>query len=488
MLLMISLDSENADWLREQMDNGNLPNLAALARNGVTREVNTPMLAGVPYTTMYTGLRPADHGFHFPMQWNPKEQRVEPWYTIRLPETVFERMDRAGKRAMVIDVPECPPQKLKNGFAISGVQFRARVLLHEWNTDAARAGRLLARMGRATRADEVFGEVSTTDLHYLRRALLPAPDRLMRAAIDLLRQEPDCLWVNCCGLHMAAHQFLRLPSVREESERRLLEGTRLELARGYDGMVGALLAALPPASRVFVTYAKGMGRVTEWSDLLPAMLRRILGQKDGNQPVTRLRQLLPRSLRRWVAASMSDDRAMRMMANLSTPHAEWKHTRAFCLPTDYPGFIRFNLAGRERAGIVRDREAEGLRQEIAEGLRTFVDTHGEPCVDTVFTSEGLLGPGRRLSWFPDLIIRWRRPAEGAVHHDAARSQKFGEVRRVGQVVGRAGQHTPGAFTILHGPGADRTAPSERVHPEDIPATLLGGIGVGTEGLPGRSFW
>jgi len=71
MLLMVSLDSENAHWLQEHMGNGNLPNLSALARSGRTVEVNAVPLAGIAYPTLYTGHRPADLGCYFPVQWEP---------------------------------------------------------------------------------------------------------------------------------------------------------------------------------------------------------------------------------------------------------------------------------------------------------------------------------------------------------------------------------------------------------------------------------
>jgi len=73
--------------------------------------------------------------------------------------------------------------------------------------------------------------------------------------------------VTCCDCMWPAPVF-HLPSIRDPQLRCELEGTRLELARGYDRMIGSLAEVLPSGSRVFVTYAKGMGRVTAWCDLL----------------------------------------------------------------------------------------------------------------------------------------------------------------------------------------------------------------------------
>ncbi|MBI4904577.1 MAG: hypothetical protein HY820_13125 [Acidobacteria bacterium] len=483
MLLVVSLDSENAEWLRLHMDSGELPNLAALSRSGVHVDVQTPALHGSVYPTLYHGLRPADHGHHFPLEWDPSGQCVVPWGCIPQEQTILERADLAGKRMVVLDPPESNVMHPRNGFCASGIQFRARVLLSSWSSNQTRYNGLLRTLGKSPRADEIFGELSVGDLRYLRSALLSAPERLAKAALDSLRRDaPDCLWLNCVGLHVGGHQFLHLPMIQDKHTRSVLEDTRLDLARGYDRMIGSLMDALPPKSRAMVAYAKGMGPVTQWTDLLPVMLRRILGQPEASQPATLLRRLLPRTLRRWMGNAMDDRQALDMMARLSTPRADWSRTRAFCLPTDYPGFIRFNLRGRERDGIVTAAAERELREEIVAGLRGFTDFDGEPAVECALTPLELVGSGEKLHRFPDLIVRWKqRPGQSS---PGVRSERFGEIRRTAEVIGRSGNHCPGAFAILSGANAT----SGLMQAEDIPATILDGLGVPIADLPGKSFW
>lgn len=482
---MVSLDSENADWLREHMAGGNLPNLAALARSGLSLDVAANLLHGMVYPTLYTGQRPADHGHYYPIQWEPSEQRVTPWGRHPLSGTLFEQADLAGKRLTVLDPPECHPLQLRNGFAASGLQYQARILLHSWSTNQARTARLLERIGPAPRADEVFGQPTIADLEYLSKALLTAPARLSAVSHAVLKDDPpDCLWITFCGLHTAAHQFYDLPWIRDPETRHRLEATRLNLARDYDRLLGSLVQSLPSGSRIFVMFAKGMGRAVHWADLLPEMLRRILGQKEVNQPVSLLRRLVPRSIRRWSAAAMNDEQSMDVLARLSTPRGDWNQTRAFCLPTDFHGHIRINREGRERWGIVRDSDIEGLREEIGEGLRTFTDWNGEPCVEAIRTPAGMLGPGSSLDRFPDLFVHWRQTLSGS--REGVRSPRFGEIRPSGEVFGRSGNHCPGAFAILAGGVPDPSSDSMQV--EDIPATLAAGLGLPAGDLPGRSFW
>ncbi len=485
MLLVVSLDSESQNWLDEQLDSGALPNLSHLARIGTRVPVASVALAGVAYPTLYSGLRPAQHGLHFPVEWSPNEQRVCPWSHAATTPSVFERADGAGARVVVLDPPECPPQHLTHGFAASGIQFRSRVLLPSWSSAPARHALLSSLVKSAPRADEVFGRPSESDLASLQRALLGGPARLAAASLEFLRADPpDCLWVTCCGMHVAAHQFFDLGLLPDSDARRQLETTRLAVARGYDAMLGDVLSALPAGSDVVVFYAKGMDRTNGWVDLLPAMLSSVLGgAREAAEPVSRLRQLVPRSLRSRVATLLSDDMALSVMARLSTPRADWSRTRAFVLPSDGPGFIRFNLSGRERHGIVPEAERRALTEEIRAGLASFTDLDGEPCVQSVREPEELYGMGTHITRFPDLLVFWNQ--KPTLRGGGVRSPKFGEFRRVGVSTGRSGNHAPGSFALLV-PGRSQVTSSAIIQPEDIPATLLSALGLPHNDLPGQS--
>ena len=484
MLLAVNLDSENASWLREHMASGDLPNLAALARSGVTKPVQGVLLNGIAYQVLYTGQPSADLGLYFPVQWVAEQQKVVNAFRLPLPETLFERIERHGRRLVVVDPPECARTPEGHSFVASGIQFRARNLLHSWSNNPARTADLLSGLGPPPRADEIFGGFSIRDAVWLRKALLLAPDRLRTVALRILREDqPDCLWINCCGLHVAGHQFFALPMIRDRALRSELEGTRLDLAKGYDRMLGSLVEALPPGSAVLVFYTKGMAAVKEWSDLLPDMIRRVLSEPEARQPVNLVRWLLPRSARRFVAARMSDERAMDMLAELWSPRADWRRTQAFALPTDAHGFVRLNLRGRERDGIVPDSRVRALKEQLVEGLQSFTDLDGEPCIDSISGPSEYVGEGRRLDCFPDLIVRWRQRLEAP--RGGLRSARFGDLQRRSDVVGRAANHTPEALAIVAGRSCTLQGP---LRTEDFPSSLLHALGIPADDLPGRTVW
>jgi predicted AlkP superfamily phosphohydrolase/phosphomutase len=485
MLLVVSLDSESLIWLDEQMGCGRLPNLAQLARTGSRLPFEAAALPGTAYPTLYTGLRPSDIGLYFPVQWSAEKQRMVPWTELPHPSgSLFEQVDSTGRRIVVLDPPECNPVRLQGSFCASGIQFRARVLLHQWSSDDSRGDALGRLLGPAPRADEVFGRPDTSSLSRLREALIGSPARMAKAALQFLRHEPpDCLWVNCCGMHIAGHQFFNLALLRDDSQRRTLENTRLEVAQRYDTMLGEILSALPAGADVLVFYAKGMRAAYGWQDLLPAMLRRILNEPEARAPVASLRTMVPEPLRRWVADRMPDAKALNVMARLSTPQADWSRTRAFTLASDCPGFVRVNVRGRERNGCVPAARKREVLDEIKAGLATYVDAEGEPCVSRMLTPEELLGTGKAIDSYPDLIVLWaEKPTLGAT---AVHSPQLGELRRAGVASGRSGHHGSGAMAIVVA-GRSASMPVDgAMRCEDVPATILAACGSSTDHLPGR---
>jgi predicted AlkP superfamily phosphohydrolase/phosphomutase len=164
---------------------------------------------------------------------------------------------------------------------------------------------------------------------------------------------------------------------------------------------------------------------------------------------------------------------------------DWGRTRAFALPGDHSGYIRLNLRGRERDGIVEPSEADALMDEIADGLATFRDPDGSPAVATTHRIAQQLGPGARLDRLPDLVVEWSdRPSFGVT---GVSSPRFGHVARRGAGTFRSGNHTPHAWAVVV-PGRSRaTQPSRPPRITDIAATACALLGADTTGLAGASL-
>jgi hypothetical protein len=390
---------------------------------------------------------------------------------------------------VVIDPPESVPQPVRHGFMASGWQFRERVMLPGWVTECDAARELHRRFGESPRTAETFGRPTTEWLLGIYRVLREAPERLLRAAEFFLENDvADVLWISFVGLHLASHQFFDVSTLDSApiaaEDRKCLRNALADLICKYDAVLGRILERLPARSEVLVFCSKGMGPVVGWVDLLPEMLRRVLGAAPVANPVSSLRGRVPRQWRERVAGLMSDRMARELAAKLSTPRADWSCTRAFVLPSDSPGWVRLNLRGREKLGVVSPDEEAALCDEIAAGLSGFTDLDGEPCIRAIVRPREILGDGARLEAFPDVVVQWA--TKPALHGRGVRSARFGEIlRNSSRLTGRSGDHTEGAWVVTAGRGEGLAG--RRAEQYDIPVTVLSSLGLPHDDLPGQSL-
>ncbi|MGH7506144.1 MAG: alkaline phosphatase family protein, partial [Longimicrobiales bacterium] len=108
-VLAIGIDAASPALLERWMDNGTLPNLAALRDRGVTGETRgiDGFFAGSTWPSLYTATNPARHGIHYGVQlragsydyYRPADEDFvhgQPFWS---------RLSHAGRRVAILDVP-----------------------------------------------------------------------------------------------------------------------------------------------------------------------------------------------------------------------------------------------------------------------------------------------------------------------------------------------------------------------------------------------
>ncbi len=493
MICVLQFDAASVRLVERMLAAGELPELAALRERGRHVELDTPAVdfAAGAFYTLYSGREIGDHGLFYPFQWSASEQRARYATAFDAPAPVWELLARAGLRTLAVDPYESRrPREWRAewGKLVCGVGFRDRVVLPRWAApeDVAR------RVPAGPQATEIFGRPHARELLALRRKLVAAPGRVADAALGLLAEERyDLAWLTFSAAHLAGHQFWDLsqlggePSARERTE---LEGALAEVYRAVDEAIGRVVRAVGEEADVIVTSAVGMDVNASRADLLPGMLAAVLsgGPLPDEGPagwIWRLRAGLPTRWRGAIANAIPDRLALELTARLELRGMDWAATRAFAHPADNQGYIRLNLRGRERDGIVDPSEADALMDEIEAGLRTFRDPDGEPAVTDVVRVRELY-PGERAERLPDLSVRWsERPA---TRLDRVISERFGEVRRAGSGSGRSGNHTAGDAWAVLAPGTARhREPSRPARLVDVAATIAALAGADGAGLPGE---
>ena len=147
---------------------------------------------------------------------------------------------------------------------------------------------------------------------------------------------------------------------------------------------------------------------------------------------------------------------------------DWKSSRAFALPNDFPGAIRINLKGREPNGLVEPgAEYEALCDELVREFSALVNpATGRSAVDKVLKSDEVCA-GENRDEFPDLIVVWNREAP----IEALRSERIGTVS--GHLPDRrTGAHLVEGFLIAFGSGIAHGSMVEEATILDIAPTIL----------------
>ncbi len=296
------------------------------------------------------------------------------------------------------------------------------------------------------------------------------------------------MWLTFAGPHQAGHYLGgSLDGIGSPSE----DHAQLEdVYATVDDGLRRVLAALPDDADVIAFAPLGMTANRSRTDLLPRMLAAVLSgsaTRTGTVPggwIWRARALAPAELRAAVTRPLPAPLVRNLTARLHLRGVDWGATRAFALPGDHSGYVRVNVRGRERDGIVDPNDVEALMNELTEGLATFHEEDGAPVVAAVHRIAEELGPGARITQLPDLVVEWSaRPSVGTTR---VHSPRFGTIVRHGNGSARPGNHTPEAWAVIAPGKAVPRAQSRPPMITDIAATacwLLGGDMTGLAGEP-----
>jgi predicted AlkP superfamily phosphohydrolase/phosphomutase len=330
----------------------------------------------------------------------------------------------------------------------------------------------------------------------MRNRLLRAPARAVEVTAALLSEECfDLVWITLSSGHIAGHWFLD-PSRLLKEHLNVEMKTELETTLGdayaaVDEALSHILDVLPSTADIILLSPTSMEPSASRTHLLPGMLQAILSEgrgatkapKAAGNSLWRLRAAIPTDFRAWVARVLPDSLTMEIASRLEMRGVDWTKTRAFVVPSADCGYVRLNLSGRERDGIVDPGEADQLLAKIASGLRTFCDRDGEPAIKKIDFASNSLGLETPFHPFPDLIVHWseRLPPRPAT----VGSPQFGEIGSSGWGSGRTGEHRDGAWALIVPRSSKLKAPTKPAHILDIAPTVCAALGVDTDGLSGQ---
>jgi predicted AlkP superfamily phosphohydrolase/phosphomutase len=466
---MLALDAAEPALLERWCADGTLPNLSRLRQRGCygRLESSARWFAGSQWATFSSGMQPPDHGLYGYLAWRPDRMRAQRPGPEWLPlQSFWREIGRRGRRVVAFDIPMAYAPEPFGGLEI--VNWASHESVGKPLAEPPEVlDSLQQRFGPPLRHPELafplpverllaLGDQQVTVTEHMTaigRHLAQAGDwELFLACIATAHRAGHKLWDETGALGSASDRCSARPAIRE---------ALCAVYRAVDEAVGQLVEAAGAGTTLLVFSLHGMGPNSSRNELLPEMLDRILagGQGGDRKRVTAagmlnsLRESVPIRLRHEVKHRLP----LRVQDRLT---AFWRFRSrggaarpAFPLVADLQGYVRVNVAGRERDGRIEPgAQYRSLCDQIAEGLHSFVDAGtGEPVSECVARTDEIYHPGPKRHLLPDLVARW----SPVPRHDAVTSPSFGLIPWPTPGIhptGRSGNHRDEGFLLAVGNG------------------------------------
>ena len=379
-VLAVGVEVGNFDLIRNWIDAGYLPTLAALAEQGTLAPMSTvtEISSGSIWPSFYTGTNPLRNGQFFThMQLQAGTYKINKKYADDVPiEPFWAPLGRSGHRVFSYDIAQTRPIDNFNGVNVCawGSEYPAwprsswpKPLINE----------LVTKYGEHPLVNQYRLSIKPeTEEEYAAfySKLTTGLERKGNICLDILNRErwdlsvivfPEVHW----AMHLLWQTYDPEHPAHDPKIKLPFENIFLDLYQKIDEWVRRFQELSPDAS-VIVFSGSGLGPNYAGWHLLPEVLEKIgMAANGSGKSSTRNAALLP--MRRWGSykiRKVEDTLSVNVIESLKkvVPAAiwdkatrrllyagsRWDESKAFCLPNDYSGAIRVNLQGREPNGLV----------------------------------------------------------------------------------------------------------------------------------------
>lgn len=451
--LLIGLDGMEPSLAARWMDEGRLPNLAALRDRGTFMPLAStkPPVTFPAWTTCVTGVNPGRHGIFDFTEMTPGDYAIRfVNSTFRKAPAVWNVLSGAGKRVCVLGVPGTYPPEPVNGVMVSG-----------WDSPVC-TGVDRSFVYPPDRFEQVkawrFADFQESDIgpgwHVM------ALDRLLKGigtkegiATELLREEAwDFFMIVFGESDTVSHHFWLF---HDKDSPRHQEGPANAIRDVYerlDAAVGRLIETAGDDVTVGVVSDHGFGGAGTGVVHLNNWLaeKGYLAQTQGGDSLLKRIALhgTPESMRGWLFRRFQR-LATKAESQSRFAGIEWLRTKAWSEELNYFPSVRVNLKGREPDGQVDPSEYDAFCEELRRELETW------EVVEKAWRREELF-EGPYVDRAPDIILELA--LEDGYSHSCLRSHGTETFRRLrpeeyagGKEKGMTGNHRPMGVLFLSKP-------------------------------------
>jgi predicted AlkP superfamily phosphohydrolase/phosphomutase len=397
---------DGVDWkvLQPMLDNGELPNLAALIDRGAYGDClsTVPSHSWCAWPSFMTGLNPAGHGVFDILEYKPGANRRLPitYHSVKA-RTTFADLTDAGKTSVVANIPlTFPAPAIKGKIVAGGVLPAARSYTYpselqqeldanapfpingmSWTTYRNRPEAFLEECARVTAKRQTAFEylLDTTDWDIAVLGYM-STDRIQHCLIEYIHPEhPD---------------YPKLKDTPVAAQTRAVY-------RQLDDGLAKLLERTTPNDLVMFMSDHGHQPCTRTCTMDRILESLGWAQFSKGSFATNMIRWGPG---RRIARRIYDLLKLHGKVALPASPLDWDRSRAYTSVTSTGEGVSLNLKGREPQGIVDPKDYERLRDELAAALESFIDPKtGRSPIKKIYRKEEVLS-GKYLDWGPDLVL------------------------------------------------------------------------------------
>jgi predicted AlkP superfamily phosphohydrolase/phosphomutase len=417
-LVILGLDAGDPDFIQKWGQEGYMPTIASIMKRGCWGKTTGAELIsehGV-WMSLFSGISRSQHGYYYFRQLRPGAYELEEVAGPDIDAPPFwSHLCGRDKKVAIIDVPDNYPIS-----GIPGIQLSNWSVHNSWNPDY---------FGLKSEPEELLQEVrrefgpklrpieklksSFEQDHEMYIELLNRVRKKGALCRHLLRRDQfDVVVIVFSESHAADHQFWRYHSGISDEENGLNTAIR-NVYSAIDREIGLILAELPGESNAFIVSSVGMEDDYPTTGLTEAFMRQLGYQAPPESngismsPTNLARRVIPESWRIALSRHLPRDKRERLVSDQFRSGSDWRKTTAFAIPSAYTSFIRVNLRGREREGIVEPgAEYNSLLDRIEADLKQLIDPETKkPAVTGVSRTVELFDCAPH-AFLPDLFVEW----------------------------------------------------------------------------------
>ena len=475
-LLCIGLDSGDKDLILQWAEEGSLPTLQRLLKEGAWGITENPsgLYVGAVWPSFYTSASPAEHSRYCFRQIIPGTYDTPKFLPMDVKKPPFwDALSRDNKKVAVVDVPKTFPSADLNGIHIVDWGAHDPYKFDTWPPHLAHE--VVKRFGQDTIGNCNAYRNTPSDFNGFCESLKKRAAKKTDLVTYFLDQGGwDCFVTVYSESHCVGHQCWHLRDPQhprhDPAVSRVTGDLIKEVYIALDLEIAKLLERVGPDTMVMIFASHGIGPHYDGTFLLDEILQRLQGIQ---LPQPYLSKVVKRARRPWSKLPFSFRRLARPFTSMVKTRVEPKPSlfhklKYFCIPNnDVYGGIRINLKGREPQGIINSgAQFERTCQELAEDLLNFTNLETEDCVVRRVLRTSDLYQGKYLDNLPDLLVEWNRNAPISKIYSPKTGIIEGEYTKC-----RTGDHKPNGMFFLYGPGVKAGKVSRSVSVMDFAPTI-----------------